>query len=90
MHTEITNRNPSNVSNEKVKSQPQQKDVKEMNDKELAAHYKSLFLKSKKLIIHYEEEMTQLKQNLTLMKERLKDYESGKRIIKLVLLTTHF
>ncbi len=49
-----------------------------MNDKELTAHYKSLFLKSKKLIIHYEEELSQLKVNVNTLKRKLKEYESGK------------
>ena len=63
--------------NEKNKNQIQQKDIKDMNDKEMASHYKTLFLKSKKLIIHYEEELKQLKQNITSMKDKLKEYESG-------------
>lgn len=49
-----------------------------MTDKELVNHYKSLFMKSKKLIIHYEEELNQLKNNVTNLKNKLKEYESGK------------
>jgi hypothetical protein len=56
----------------------QQKDVKEMNEKELAVYYKTLFAKSRKLIVHYEEEVNQLKNERNLLKEKLKEYESGK------------
>ena len=48
-----------------------------MTDKELAAHYKSLFSKSKKLLLHYEEEINQLKNNVSNLKHKLKEYESG-------------
>lgn len=48
-----------------------------MTDKELAVHYKSLFLKSKKLLFHYEEEINQLKNNGSNLKNKLKEYESG-------------
>jgi len=72
----------NNVSHTKTvdknKSQSQKKDLKDMTEKELAAHYKSLFLKSKKLILHYEEELNQLKNNVSNLKQKLKEYESGK------------
>lgn len=55
-----------------------------MNDKELANHYKILFSKSRKLIVHYEEELKQLKIDKNLLKEKLKEYESGK--IKIFIL----
>jgi len=48
-----------------------------MTDKELATHYKTLFLKSKKLIIHYEDELNQLKNNVSNLKQKLREYESG-------------
>lgn len=80
----ISNGNPTEKTksvNSQIASGPtntQQKDIKDMSDKELANHYKSLFLKSKKLIVHYEEELKQLKANIFTLKDRLKEYESGK------------
>lgn len=75
------NKTPSIMTADKNKSQPQQKDLKEMTDKELASHYKSLFLKSKKLILHYEEELNQLKNNVSSLKQKLREYESGNETI---------
>ena len=48
-----------------------------MNEKELVIYYKTLFAKSKKLIVHYEEELNQLKNERSSLKEKLKEYESG-------------
>jgi len=73
------------IVDDKNKTQTQQKDLKDMTDKEIAAHYKSLFLKSKKLILHYEEELNLLKNNVSNLKQKLKEYESGiKTIINLI------
>jgi len=79
-----TNENPLsdyNDNNNKTEKKEviQQKDVNEMNDKELANYYKTLFAKSRKLILHYEEELKQLKNDKISLKEKLKEYESGKK-----------
>ena len=63
---------------EPIKQTTPQKELKDMTDRELANHYKSLFLKSKKLIVHYEDELKQLTQNISSVKDKLKEYESGK------------
>ena len=54
-------------------SAPTQKNVKDMTLEEQVAYYKSIFQKSKKLNLYYEDENKKLK-------ERLIQYESGKLI----------
>ena len=53
------------------------KNINEMSKDEQVEHYKNLFIKSKKLIKHYEDEKTKLVNMISSMKEKLKEYETG-------------
>jgi hypothetical protein len=53
------------------------KNINEMSKDEQIDHYKNLFVKSKKLIKHYEDEKTKLVNVISSLKEKLKEYETG-------------
>ena len=52
------------------------KDVKEMSLEEQTAYYKSLFAKTKKLYLYYEEELKKAENIIKNLKDRLKQYEA--------------
>jgi hypothetical protein len=56
---------------------PQKKNPLDMTLEEQAKHYKDLFLRSKKLILHYEENMKTKENTIKSLKDKLKEYEAG-------------
>ena len=67
-----TSTNPSQTDNP-----PQKKNPLDMTPEEQAKHYKDLFLRSKKLILHYEENMKTKENTIKSLKDKLKEYEAG-------------
>jgi len=55
----------------------QKPDVNQMSFEEQAKHYKDLFTRSKKLILHYEENIKNKDQSIKSLKDKLKEYEAG-------------
>jgi putative methionine-R-sulfoxide reductase with GAF domain len=58
------------------------KQNKEMSSEEQAKYYKDLFIKSKKLILKYEEKIKNIEEANSNLKNKLKEYEAGMYIIK--------
>ena len=54
------------------------KQQKEMPIEEQAKYYKDLFIKSKKLILKYEEKIKNIEEANLNLKNKLKEYEAGK------------
>ena len=57
---------------------PAIKQQKEMSTEEQAKYYKDLFIKSKKLILKYEEKIKNIEEANLNLKNKLKEYEAGK------------
>ena len=57
---------------------PANKQQKEMSIDEQAKYYKDLFIKSKKLILKYEEKIKNIEEANLNLKNKLKEYEAGK------------
>ena len=56
---------------------PANKQQKEMSIEEQAKYYKDLFIKSKKLILKYEEKIKNIEEANLNLKNKLKEYEAG-------------
>ena len=72
---------PSQVQNDESSlssNQPAAKIQKEMSMEEQAKYYKDLFVKSKKLIMKYEEKIKNIEEANLNLKNKLKDYEAGR------------
>jgi hypothetical protein len=61
------------------------KQQKEMTIEDQAKYYKDLFVKSKKLILKYEEKIKNIEEANTNLKNKLKEYEAGKNLEILTL-----
>jgi len=73
-NAEITN-------NESKKNIPQKNmHPLETSTEEQVKYYKELFMKSKKLILHYEENIKNKEEIVKNLKQKLKDYEAGNMI----------
>ncbi len=57
---------------------PANKQQKEMSIDEQAKYYKDLFIKSKKLILKYEEKIKNIEEANLNLKNKLKEYEAGR------------
>jgi hypothetical protein len=70
---------PQQTQNDESSSNPSTvKLQKEMSMEEQAKYYKDLFIKSKKLILKYEEKIKNIEEANANLKNKLKDYEAGK------------
>ena len=70
---------PSQIEESSPSSnQPAAKIQKEMSMEEQAKYYKDLFVKSKKLIMKYEEKIKNIEEANLNLKNKLKDYEAGR------------
>jgi len=72
---------PSQAQNEESSlssNQPAAKIQKDMSMEEQAKYYKDLFVKSKKLIMKYEEKIKNIEEANLNLKNKLKDYEAGR------------
>ncbi len=73
----------SNITTKNIQKSSQKPDVSQMSFEEQAKHYKDLFTRSKKLIIHYEENIKSKDQSIKSLKDKLKEYEAGSLIFNL-------
>lgn len=72
----------NNTVTKSTNTSVQKPEVNQMTFEEQAKHYKDLFTRSKKLIIHYEENIKTKDQSIKSLKDKLKEYEAGKLFIK--------
>ena len=63
------------------------KQQKDMSLEEQSKYYKDLFIKSKKLIMKYEEKIKNIEEANTNLKNKLKEYEAGKFLTFFLIFT---
>jgi hypothetical protein len=67
---------PTNPNTKKVSTSSNQ-NPNDMTPEEQAKYYRDLFTRSKKLIIHYEENMKTKDSTIKNLKDKLLEYEAG-------------
>lgn len=78
--TTNANSNPANSSVQPEptgQTQSSKKNPNDLSPEEQAKYYKDLFSRSKKLILHYEENLKTKDNTIKSLKDKLKDYEAG-------------